>query len=62
MVQAMLKYDSASREVRLTVDRDYKAGKRSHDIVHNVTMYSMYTMYIMYTMYTMHSPTSWTTV
>lgn len=33
MVQAMLKYDSASREVRLTVDRDYKAGKRLHDIV-----------------------------
>ncbi len=28
-MQAMLKYDSASREVRLTVDRDYKAGKNS---------------------------------
>ena len=26
-MQAMLKYDAASREVRLTVDRDYKAGK-----------------------------------
>ena len=25
-VQAMLKYDAASREVQLTVDRDYKAG------------------------------------
>ena len=26
-LQAMLKYDAASREVRLTADRDYKAGK-----------------------------------
>ena len=25
-LQAMLKYDSSSREVRLTVDRDYQEG------------------------------------
>ena len=29
-MQAMLKYDAASREVRLTADRDYKAGKYTH--------------------------------
>ena len=31
VVQAMLKYDAASKEVQLVVDRDYKAGKVSSD-------------------------------
>ena len=35
LLQAMLKYDAGSREVRLTVDRDYKAGKLLLSFVHS---------------------------